>query len=136
MPRRKTIRVNFQGGQPTKRDLDAIGKAVAAGKVKDGDTVRVEYRRRNPTDAEEAYEAFHWGRKPRRNRKVQLPDFDELYALGELRQVEYVAKKGDTLATWVHDFTAPYPTLTATPDGKLGPIVGGAAFVTERGIEK
>lgn len=131
------VRVHWVGKRrPTARQLEAIGAAIESGKLKNGDRVDVQFRRGNPTDAEEAYTAFHWGRKPRSKRKTKLPDYSELYVLGELHQVEYVAKKGDTYATWVHDFSKPYPKLTATPQGKLGPIVGGAAFVTERGIER
>jgi hypothetical protein len=137
MTRKKNIKVVWVGKRkPTARDLRAIGEAIQAGELKDGDTVDVKYRRGNPTDAEEAYTAFHWGRKPRGAKTINLPDFGQLYVLGKLTQVEYEAKKGDTDATWVHDFEKPYPVLTATPDGKLGPIVGGRAHVTERGIER
>ncbi|MCP5118540.1 MAG: hypothetical protein GY953_47615 [bacterium] len=127
---------NGREREPTRADRRAIAQAVAAGKVKNGDTIAIEYRRTNPTDAEEAYTAFHWGNAPRRRRNAKLPDYSELYALGKLRAVEYQAEKGKTDAIWVHEFSAPYPTLTATADGKLGPIVGGGAFVTSRGIER
>jgi len=90
----------------------------------------------NPeADAESAFEAFHWGETPKRGpRPRRLPDFSELYEIGELVRVEYLTTKGGERAIWVHDFSRPYPVLTATPKGRLGPILGGRARVTPRGI--
>lgn len=126
------IEVKFLGN-PGAKALQAVQAAVAMGKIKNGDTVDV---LENPTNAERAYAEFHWGRKPSGVKKVNLPDYSELYVLGDLRQVEYATRKGETKAIWYHDFSKPYPKLTATPDGRLGPIVGGACFVTSRGIEQ
>lgn len=124
-------------GNPSKRDLEAIARAVQTGAVQSGDTVQVvDGRRLNPTDARQAYTAFHWGNAPRKTKRVKLPSYRQLYALGKLRQVEYETVKGRQHAIWYHDFKKPYPTLTATPDGQLGPIVGGGAVVTPRGIER
>jgi hypothetical protein len=134
------VRINWEGSKPpTRRELEALRRAAAMGELRNGDTARPV--RVNPSSsrgraAKAAYERFHWGRKPNKTRNARLPDFSELYELGELRRVEYAARKGNETAIWVHDFSRPYPKLTATPRGRLGPIVGGAAFVTERGIEK
>ena len=135
MTKRKEIRISFEG-KPTKRDLAAIRKAVTEGLLRDGDCVQAISYRKNPTDAREAFRSFHWGRPPRGARKVTLPDYGELFVLGKLRAVEYETKKGRTRAIWCHDFERPYPERTATPDGQLGPIVGGGAYVTSRGIER
>ncbi len=58
----------------------------------------------------------------------------EVFELGKLRYAEYQTRKGDQAAIWCHDFSWPYPSLTGTADGRLGPILGGNARVTERGI--
>lgn len=125
---------------PTPAEQHAIARGYRAGVIRDGDTVGPGLARRvNPSapHAASAYESFHWGNPPDSARRVRLPSYDQgLYALGKLRAVEYETTKGDERAIWVHQFTRPYPTLTATPSGKLGPIVGGRAFVTDRGIEK
>jgi hypothetical protein len=97
--------------------------------------VKLGHGRKGSAAARE-YERTHWGEQPKRLRHLRLPSFGELYELGKLRAVEYETSKGGEHAIWVHKFTKPYPSLTATPRGKLGPLVGGAAVVTERGIEK
>lgn len=123
------------GRNPTRAELRAIGRAWRAGFIRCGDSVAPARRRFNPSDAEGAFTEFHWGRSPRRIRRTNLPDLSELFELGKLRAVEYSTTKGRTRATWVHPFRKPYPSLTATPDGQLGPILGGRAVVTRRGIE-
>ena len=94
-----------------------------------------QWKQANPSKGAKAFERFHWGEPSKRERVIELPDFGELYALGKLKTVEYETSKGGESAIWVHDFDKPQPTLTATPEGELGPIVGGRAHVTERGIE-
>jgi len=134
------MRITWTGPKPpTRLELEALRRAAALGELRDGDSARG--ARVNPSSsqgraAKAAYQRFHWGRRPNKTRTARLPDFGELYELGELRRVEYAARKGNETAIWVHDFTKPYPRLTATPRGQLGPIVGGRAHVTERGIEK
>lgn len=131
------MRVTWEGrNPPTSAERRAIARAARAGLLFDGATVRP--ARMNPSGARaaEGYTRFHWGNKPRRVRRVRLPNYSELYALGRLQRVEYETRKGSDRATWVHDFSEPFPLLTATPSGELGPIVGGAAYVTERGIER
>lgn len=81
--------------------------------------------------------AFHWGNAPRRIANVPRPTYPQgLYELGKLRRVEYETRKGREHAIYVHDFTSPYPILTGTPSGRLGPILGGRAHITPRGIER
>lgn len=121
---------------PTRAELGAIARGVREGRIRDGDRVGPGRANPAPLAAERAYQKFHWGNKPRRIKRRNLPDYSELFALGRLRAVEYETTKGDEHAIWVHPFEKPYPTLTATPSGRLGPIVGGGAFVTERGIER
>ena len=127
---------------PTPAEQHAIAQGYRSGVIRDGDEVGPGLARRvgNPSTAPHAstaYESFHWGNPPDQTQRVQLPSYSQgLYALGKLRAVEYETTKGDEHAIWVHQFRRPYPTLTATPSGKLGPIVGGGAFVTDRGIEK
>lgn len=119
---------------PTRCELRAIGQAYRRGELVDGDRVAPAVVRSNPSPAEEAYTEFHWGREPQEARKVDVPHAPEVFELGALRAVEYETKKGDTAAIWVHRFGRPFPTLTATPGGRLGPIVGGGARVTKKGI--
>jgi hypothetical protein len=122
---------------PTAAELRAIGAAWRAGRIPAGARVscapagRV---RRNPSPAADAYREFHWGRAPKKRRRVQVPASSEVFELGKLRAVEYETRKGNENAIWVHPFGRPFPTLTGTPDGRLGPIIGGAARVTKRGI--
>jgi hypothetical protein len=105
-------------------ELPANGTIRRATKVKAGAAVR-------------EFERFHWGEKPKKVKRVRLPSYGKgVYELGKLRAVEYETTKGGERAVWVHQFSAPFPSLTGTPGGKLGPIVGGRAFITERGIEK
>ncbi len=92
--------------------------------------------RRNPeTAAQSAYREFHWGVEPRKRARVTVPADREVFAIGKLTAVEYRTRKGRDRATWRHAFGRPFPVLTSTADGRLGPIVGGAARVTKRGIE-
>ncbi|MHC4218177.1 MAG: hypothetical protein ACYSU7_06930 [Planctomycetota bacterium] len=122
---------------PTRDELRAIGAAWRAGRIRHGDRVscaRLPRVRRNPSPASEAYREFHCGRGPKRRRSVSVPASPEVFELGKLRAVEYETRKGNESAIWVHPFGRPFPILTGTPDGRLGPIVGGAARVTERGI--
>jgi len=142
------VKIYWHGRRkPTPRELAAIRLAVRRGQLKNGahiapiaswaQSVPPRVRANPSTDAEAAYTEFHWGRGPRRNRRVTLPDYAEgVYELGQLVAVEYHAKKGcERAAVWRHEFSKPRPSLTATPRGKLGPIVGGRAHVTRRGIE-
>lgn len=117
---------------PTRAELRAIGRAYQAGRIPAGS--RVSCARRNPSPASEAYREFHWGRGSKRRRRVNVPAPAEVFELGKLRAVEYETRKGKDHAIWVHPFGRPFPILTGTADGRLGPIVGGAARVTKRGI--
>lgn len=137
MPRRhKAIRVNWTGSRPpTAAQKRAIARAVQRGEVRDGASAGPAKAVRS-NRASAAYQKFHWGRKPKKTKRVNLPSYDQgLFALGRLRAVEYETKKGDDDAIWVHKFEQPYPILTGTPSGKLGPIIGGGHFITARGIE-
>jgi hypothetical protein len=130
MKRKKVI---WRGHRPpTRAEQRVIANGLANGTIPNG----AELRLSNTRDAARAYERFHWGKKAKRAVKTRLPAFDRIYELGKLRKVEYETTKGRENAIWVHSFHRPYPVLTATPDGKLGPIVGGVAHVTERGIER
>lgn len=120
---------------PTRRQYQALELAWRAGRVPDGARVTFANPTKAAKGARRAYNEFHWGRSSRRTRRVNLPDLSEIYSLGKLRAVEYETTKGKSRAIWVHEFSRPYPELTATPTGKLGPIVGGKARVTRRGIE-
>lgn len=133
----RPIVVNWTGARnPTKAELSAIRRAVRRGNVKSGATAGPA-RAVRTNRAARAYEEFHWGRKPKRTKRVKLPSYDEgLFELGRLHAVEYEARKGNEHAVYVHHFEPPYPILTGTPRGKLGPIIGGGAFLTSRGIEK
>ena len=117
---------------PTRCELRAVALAYRCGRVRPGD--RVSTARRNPSPAAEAYREFHWGRGPRKRRTYRVSQPREVFELGKLRAVEYETRKGDETAIWVHPFGRPYPVLTGTPDGRLGPILGGSARVTEKGI--
>lgn len=117
---------------PTAAERRALARAWNAGELRNGD--RVSTAQRNPSPAGEAYREFHWGRKPRQRRTVNVPTPPEVFELGKLRAVEYETRKGNQSAIWVHAFGRPFPTLTGSANGRLGPIVGGAARVTRRGI--
>lgn len=128
-------------GKPTRAELAAIRRAYRAGHIRSGDRVaRARGRRRTacrnpaPTPAEGAYEDFHWGRRPKRRKLHSVPTPSEVFELGKLRAVEYETRKGNQHAIWVHQFGWPRPVLTGTADGRLGPILGGNARVTTRGI--
>lgn len=116
----------------SKAERAAIAEGVRSGKIKPGATIR----RCNPADPMAAeFEAFHWGRKAKRKRRRRVAQPREVYELGKIREIGYETKKGRQNAIWVHEFEPPYPTLTATEDGRLGPIVGGGYRITPRGIE-
>lgn len=138
----KPLPVYWKGSTPpSSRELRAIRAGLRSGAIKPGDELSPGRARRNPAPAraraaQDAYTDFHWGDDPESVRTVKLPSYDRgVYELGELRAVEYETHKDGQRARWVHDFKRPYPKITATPSGKLGPIVGGRAFVTDRGIE-
>ena len=124
-------------GRPTRAELAELRRMAARGELPTHGTIsRAKLGKGRGAAAAREYERTHWGNPPRRVLHVRLPDFGELFELGKLRAVEYETTKGGDHAIWVHKFSKPYPSLTVTPRGKLGPIVGGAAVVTERGIEK
>lgn len=112
---------------PSPAQLRALGRLPPG-------AYRVNPGPRNPSDAEKEYERFHWGTKAKRKIRVKVSVPRELYEIGKLKRVEYETVKQGERATWYHDFTRPFPSLTATPSGKLGPIVGGRAKVEPRGI--
>ena len=125
------------GPPPTKAELRAIQRAAARGELPRHGTLQRATRSQAERAAAAAYKDFHWGDGPKRVKRVRLPSYGQgIYELGKLRAVEYETHKGGERAVWVHKFSAPFPSLTGTPSGKLGPIVGGRAFITERGIEK
>jgi hypothetical protein len=128
--------VNWYGPPPTPAERAALARAAAAGKLpRVSNATRGRVRSLAPAAA--AFRDFHWGENPAKVTRTRLPSYAKgLLKLGDLRAVEYEASKGGQRAIWVHKFSRPYPTLTATPTGRLGPIVGGAAYVTSRGIEK
>lgn len=136
----RTAAIHWSGSRaPTRAELRAIGLGVRSGRIRAGDRVGpgTVARRANPSGPERAYREFHWGNAHRRTDRVTLPNYaGGLYKLGDLVAVEYEARKGNESAIWVHKFSRPRPALTATAAGQLGPIVGGRAYVTERGIEK
>jgi hypothetical protein len=124
------------GSPPTKAELRVLQNAARRGKLPKNGTVQ-RASRANVAPAAAEFERFHWGERPKRVVRARLPNYDRgLYELGKLRAVEYETTKGGERAVWVHKFSKPFPSLTATPNGRLGPIMGGGAFVTERGIEK
>jgi len=86
-------------------------------------------------DAARASTEFHWGESPKHEDTIELPDYSAIYSLGRIHEVTYETSKAGESALWVHKFDKPRPHITATPSGKLGPIIGGDAHVTERGIE-
>ena len=91
--------------------------------------------RRNPSKAKAAFKAFHWGDESENDTEFEEPATDELFKLGDLVRVDYETHKGGKRAIWFHEFDDPFPILTATSDGELGPILGGDAIVTSAGIE-
>lgn len=132
-----TRQIDWRGRKrPNAREMAAIVKAAreipGSGRLvaKPG---RAPRRLVNPSPAADAYKSFHWGEPPRRRRNYATPR-GPLYELGTLRTVEYETSKGGERAIWVHDFSRPRPVLTATADGRLGPILGGRATVNRRGI--
>jgi hypothetical protein len=136
----KRVAVIWTGKRPpTAAQKRALAKAAKSGKLRSGDRVGPARVRKNPSGAEHAYREFHWGNGHDRVERVRLPSYKQgLYKLGDLVAVEYRTRKGrgrDSDAIWVHHFGRRKPILTATPSGKLGPIIGGQARVTPRGIE-
>lgn len=125
------------GPPPTKAELRVLQNAARAGKLPKHGTITRGRVAPNGEVAAVAYKKFHWGDAPKKRKRVRLPSYSHgLFELGKLRAVEYETTKGGERAIWVHKFEEPYPSLTGTPGGKLGPIVGGGAFITERGIER
>ena len=122
-------------GRPTARQSRAIAAGLRSGAIRPGDHVGPAPRRNPSTAAASAFREFHWGRDAKRRRVVQVPADTEFFQLGRLRAVEYETRKGRKIGVWRHEFGPPYPALTGTADGRLGPIVGGAARITKRGIE-
>jgi len=132
----RPVRIVWHGPPPTAAELRALERAARAGKLPANGHARRAVKR-NLAPVAQAYRGFHWGENPEKVTRARLPSFaGGLYKLGDLRAVEYETTKAGERAIWVHKFSRPYPTLTATPSGRLGPIVGGAAHVTNRGIEK
>jgi hypothetical protein len=132
MKRRRAIVVLWYGKRrPTAAELRALGR-LPPGRYAAGP------RRSNPASSSAAareYERFHWGRRPRETIRVVPPSTSGgLYEIGRLRRVEYETTKGRERAIWYHDFSRPFPRLTATLAGRLGPIIGGRARVEPRGI--
>lgn len=124
----------WEGPPPTQAELRAIAKAAKAGKLPPGRVTARAATRYDTADARAAYEAFHWGRKPRKVLKFRGHS-GPVFELGRLRKVEYETRKGREHAIYVHEFDPPFPRLTGTSGGRLGPILGGRARVTPRGIE-
>lgn len=123
---------------PTAAEKRAIARGVRSGAIRNGDRVAPVRVRKNPSrssSAARAFKAFHWGNDPDKIENLRLPNYRTLYKLGDLYAVEYLTDKGRERAVWVHKFGRKRPVLTATPSGKLGPIIGGSARVTPRGIE-
>lgn len=86
----------------------------------------------------EAFERFHWGDEPDGTRRLAVPVIEpggvQLYALGDIVEITYAARKGgEKLAWWEHAFEAPFPVLASTEAGRLV-ICGGGYRVTRRGI--
>lgn len=133
MPRGKTT-VVWQGPGPTVAELQAIASAARAGRLPPGRVTARRATRYDLSDARSAYAAFHWGNKPGKTLRFRMPT-GPFFELGKLRKVEYETTKRKTHAIWFHPHKKPYPRLTATTDGRLGPILGGRARVTPRGIE-
>ncbi|HXS82635.1 MAG TPA: hypothetical protein VN896_07920 [Methylomirabilota bacterium] len=131
------MKLTWIGPPPTKAEQRAIAAGIRSGKIRSGAVLRRGKKSLRAARAAAEYTKFHWGERPSKRVRVKLPSYDAgIYELGKLRAVEYEASKGGERAIWVHKFTRPYPSLTATPGGVLGPIVGGAAVVTKRGIER
>jgi hypothetical protein len=131
--------LRWVGPPPTKAELRVLQNAARRGKLPKHGTIRRARAKTAKTARAPVreYESFHWGEAPKKVKHVRLPSYDGgIYELGKLRAVEYETTKGGERAIWVHQFSDPFPSLTATGRGKLGPIVGGRAYVTERGIEK
>jgi len=128
--------IEWRGKPPTAAELRAIGRArLPAGRFVASSQAMP--RARVLSRVEAGYTAFHWGKEPDSRKRVKLPSMKGgIFALGRLRAVEYETTKGKTRAIWRHKFTKPFPLLTSTAFGRLGPIVGGRAVVTPRGIER
>jgi hypothetical protein len=130
--KKKRVAVTWKGAPPTAAERRVIMNGIRNGTIQNGAVLK----RASTREAAEAYRRFHWGNKAKKAVRTRLPDFNQLFELGKLVKVEYISKKGKEDAIWVHSFSKPYPSLTGTPGGRLGPIVGGRAHITERGIEK
>jgi len=103
--------------------------------------------RRNPLfagggedrDAVKFYKNFHWGRKPKKFKRVKAsPRPRRLVQLGVLEAVTYSAKKGaDALADYIHHFGeggTKRPILAADPSNRRLHILGGGYDVRPEGI--
>lgn len=95
----------------------------------------------NPSPEQEArdfYTGFHWGRPPRRRRRVRVaPRPQALTQLGRLEAVTYSTTKGRQRAHWEHEFGdegGSKPVLAVDPRSKRLHIVGGGYRVENRGI--
>jgi hypothetical protein len=130
--------LRWVGPPPTKSELRVIRRMAARGELpRDATLSRAFMSKKQIARTAHAYKSFHWGEGPKKLTRAKLPSFTGgLFELGKLRAVEYEASKGGERAVWVHKFSKPYPSLTGTARGKLGPILGGGAFITERGIER
>ena len=89
--------------------------------------------------ARRAYEAFQWGRKPRRVTRARVsPEPEVLAQLGQLTHVTYQTKKGsEKVALYEHAFGEEggrRPVLALDPKSGRLHIVGGSYRVTARGI--
>lgn len=75
--------------------------------------------------AVEAFQQFH-GEKPKRLRAIELPQIDELVALGGLTRLEYRPTMGRRRGpTYFHDLL-PGATLAADPSGRFLVILPGS----------
>lgn len=88
--------------------------------------------------ADRKFEGFHWGRRVRRRRNVELsPQPRELAELGTLEAVVYSTTKGGQRAHWEHELGEEggrKPILAVDPRSDRLHIVGGDYRVEDRGI--
>lgn len=88
--------------------------------------------------AADFYEAFHWGRKPKSARMVELPTQPRaLTELGRVEAITYSTRKGKEFAHWEHAFGeegGEKPVLAVDPETEQLHIVGGDYRVEDRGI--
>lgn len=87
-------------------------------------------------DADEVYEAVHWGELPDDVFMVEddRHEGEQLVMLGEVTELTYLATKGGGPPTeYVHEFHDPLPLLCIDEQGRLD-LVGGAYWVAPHGI--